>query len=389
MNFIDDIERLIPGAPSDEIVWNEADKFFVSTCFSGMRMTRQDPMYHGEGDVYTHTQLVCRELAGDPAFHTLDARRKTELFLAAMLHDIGKVRTTRLEGGNWVSPHHASAGSQIVREFLWRNCGLCGKPELISFRETVCALIRHHMLPVHLMDQEDAERKVREVAAIGELAPDFSWELLCMLAEADVRGRVAEDIDEGLAQVELARLTAEDTGCLYEPYRFADDFTKRAYLSGRKVQPDQVLYDDSWGEVIMLSGLPGTGKDTWLREKYPEFPVVSMDDIRARLRIKPTDSQGKVAQLAQERAREHLRKKRPFIWNATNLTKDTRQKLIGFFEQYGAKVRIKYLETNWNTRIVRNQGRHDAVPEAAVDRMLGKTVLPMPDEAQAVEWLCV
>ena len=55
MNFIDDIERLIPGAPSDEIVWNEADKFFVSTCFSGMRMTRQDPMYHGEGDTEEKT----------------------------------------------------------------------------------------------------------------------------------------------------------------------------------------------------------------------------------------------------------------------------------------------------------------------------------------------
>jgi len=389
VNFIVDIERLIPASPSDEIAWNEADQLFTDTCFSDMRMTQQAPMYHGEGDVYTHTQKVCRELAGNPAFHALDMRRKTELFLAAVLHDIGKVRTTRLEDGNWVAPHHAFAGSQIAREFLWRDCGLCGELERICFRETVCALIRHHMVPVHLMDQEDAERKVREVAAVGELASDFSWELLCMLAEADVRGRVADDIDEGLARVELARLMAEDTKCLYEPCRFAGSFTKRAYLSGRNVQPDQALYDDSWGEVIILSGLPGTGKDTWLREKYPEFPVVSLDAIRAELRIKPTDNQGQIIQLAQERARDLLRKKQPFIWNATDLTRDTRQKLIALFEQYGARVRIAYLETSWNTRISRNRSRPDAVPEAAVNRMLGKTVLPMPDEAQAVEWLCV
>lgn len=389
MDFIDDIERLIPGSPSDEIAWNETDQLFAAVCFSDMRMTRQNPAYHGEGDVYTHTQMVCRELAGNPAFHALDAKRKTELFLAAILHDIGKVRTTGLENGKWVSPHHASAGSQIAREFLWRDCGLCGKPELISFRETVCALIRHHMLPVHLMNQEDAGRKARKAAAVGELAPDFSWDLLCMLAEADVRGRVADDMDEGLARVELAKILAEDTGCLNEPYRFADSFTKRAYLSGRNVQPDQLLYDGSWGEVIMLSGLPGTGKDTWIRENYPKLPVVSMDDIRAALRIKPTDNQGRIIQLAQERARENLRKKQPFIWNATCLTRVSRQKLIDLFERYGARVRIAYLETDWNTRIGRNQGRYAAVPEAAVDRMLGKTVLPMPDEAQAVEWLCV
>lgn len=389
MNFIDDIGRLIPGSPSDEIAWNEVDQLFNIICFSDMRMTRQDSVYHGEGDVYTHTQMVCRELVGNPAFHVLDTKRKTELILAAILHDIGKVKTSRLEDGKWVSPHHASAGSQIVREFLWRDCGLCGKPELISFRETFCSLIRHHMLPVHLMDRKDAERKVREVAAIGELAPDFSWELLCMLAEADVRGRVADDMGEGLERVELAKLLAEDTGCLYESYRFADSFTKRAYLAGRNVQPDQVLYDNAWGEVVMLSGLPGTGKDTWLREKYPELPEVSLDAIRAELRIRPTDNQGQIIQLAQERARELLRKKQPFTWNATNLTRDTRQKLIGLFERYGARVRITYLETDWNTRISRNRNRPDAVPEAAVERMLGKTVLPTPDEAQSVEWLCV
>ena len=158
---------------------------------------------------------------------------------------IGKVRTTQLEDGSWVAPHHASVGSQIAREFLWRDCGLCGKSGLISFRETVCGLIRHHMLPVHLMDQKDAERKVWEVAAIGELASDFSWDLLCMLAEADVRGRTADDMDEGLTRVGLAGLMAEDAGCLCEAFRFADGFTKRAYLAGRNVQPNQVLYDDS------------------------------------------------------------------------------------------------------------------------------------------------
>ncbi len=71
------------------------------------------------------------------------------------------------------------------------------------------------------------------------------------------------------------------------------------------------------------------------------------------------------------------------------MTKDIRQKNIRLFEGYGARVRIVYLETDRETRQARNMGRPDAVTEKAVSRMLAKTVLPTPEEAQTVEWVCV
>lgn len=389
VNFIEEIQKCIPASHADEVPWDRTDQLFAGTCFSDMKNTQQNPAFHGEGDVYTHTRMVISELLRMPDFHMLAERQRAELFLAALLHDIGKVKTTRMEDGNWVSPHHGSTGSRIVRDFLWRNCCLCGKPDFMIFRETVCALVRYHMLPFHMMDQQEPERKVREVAAIGELATDFSWHLLCLLAEADVRGRIADDIEKGLTRVELTSMLAEESGCLSRPYPFADGCTRRAYLSGRNVQPDQMLYDDTWGEIIMLSGLPGTGKDTWIQQQYPDIPMLSLDRIRTELGIKPTDHQGEVIRKAQERAKEHLRKKQSFVWNATNLTKETRQKLVRLFEGYGARVRIVCLETDWTTREARNACRADPVPETAVVRMLGKTVLPMPDEAQTVEWICV
>ena len=155
------------------------------------------------------------------------------------------------------------------------------------------------------------------------------------------------------------------------------------------MQPQQELFDDTWGEVILLCGLPGTGKDTWCRANYPCYPVVSLDDIRRKLQVRPTENQGRVIQAAQESAREYLRKKEPFIWNATNLTKDTRRKMVSLFERYGARVRIVYLETDWNTRVERNLGRKDAVPEAVAERMLRNMVLPTAEEAQVVEWVFV
>ena len=389
MDFIQEIEKCIPASSKDEICWNRIYQLLATTCFSEMKNTQQNPVFHGEGDVFTHTQMVCRKLVKMPELYTLKRRQQAELFLAALLHDIGKVKTTRMEDGNWVSPHHGSTGSRMVREFLWSGCSLCGTAEAMIFRETVCALVRYHMLPVHTMDQTEPERKVLEVAATGELATDFSWSLLCILAEADVRGRIAEDIEKGLAQVELTKMLAEEAGCLSKPYPFTDRYTRRAYFSGRNVQPNQTLYDDTWGEVIMISGLPGTGKDTWIGQQHPDMPMVSLDRIREELRIKQTDNQGEVIQTAQGQAREYLRKKQPFIWNATDLMKDTRQKYIRLFEGYGTRVRIVYLETDWETRQARNMGRADAVPESAVSRMLAKTVLPTPDEAQTVEWICI
>lgn len=388
MEWIETIAQAIPRSASEAIEWSVIEPLLSSFCFSQMQRTPQNPVYHGEGDVFIHTRMVCGELTALPDFQALPNRQKTELFLAALLHDVGKVKTTRMENGVWFSPHHAAVGSRMARMFLWREQDLCGRLEALRFRETVCALIRYHMLPMHLIEQEDAERRARQIAAIGELAPDFSWKLLCLLAEADVKGRIANDTEECLNQVRLCRMLAEDAGCLEGPYLFPDAFTKRAYLSGRNVPPDQALYDDTWGEAVMMSGLPGTGKDTWIRENLPSLPMVSMDEIRKELHISPAENQGAVVQAAQERAREYLRRKQPFIWNATDLTRDTRQKLIGMFERYHAKARIVYLETEWEQRVLRNRSRRDAVPEAAVDSMLSKTVPPLPDEAQAVAWQC-
>lgn len=387
-DFIREFQACVPKEPSDEIDWERIRRLLAPAGFTAMKETPQNPVFHGEGDVYRHTQLVCRELLLNPGFFGLSAGRRTAFFLAALLHDIGKTKTTRSEGGVWTSPNHSVAGSRIVRTFLWRDCALCGTPGAMAFRGG----LRAGQIPyaaVHLAEKEAAKRRVREIACIGELAAGFAPDLLLMLAEADVKGRIAGDTTELLEQVQLAGILAEEACCLNRPYRFGDAFTKRAYLSGRNADPSQKLFDASWGEVVMLSGLPGTGKDTWIRKNLPGLPGVSMDAIRKTRGIGPADNQGEAVWAAQEAAKAYLRKKQPFVWNATDTVWDTRQKLVNLFERYGARVRIIYLETGLNERIRRNAGRPEPVPEAAVGRMLERTVPPMPDEAQTVECVCV
>lgn len=117
-----------------------------------------------------------------------------------------------------------------------------------SFRETVCRFIRFHMFPGHILDQIDPDKRLLRAAADGSLCRDFTIEHLCLLAEADARGRVASDTDELIEKIALCRQEAQRVGCLLGPGRFADDYTQRAYFKDRNVWREQAIFNDTWGK---------------------------------------------------------------------------------------------------------------------------------------------
>ena len=382
------LDRL-PGPPEYEYDWAGLTAFpELAAWFSRMADTPQNPLWHGEGDVMAHTRLVCEALAGSEAFRAMEPEDRNALALAALLHDLGKVPTTRLEDGVWVSPRHGPAGAKLVRKLLWQEFGASGEAEAQRLREAVCLLIRYHTRPPHLIEGDDASRYMLRLAANGELAPAFTLRALCLLAEADVLGRTAPDNPEILDRIELARELAREEGCLEGPYPFRSLRTQRALFDGASVWKGQELYDGTWGEVILMCGLPGTGKDAWIRADHPDLPIVSLDDLRLELDVGPAENQGRVVQAAREKAKDLLRKKQPFIWNATSLTA-LRAQQTDLFERYHARVRIVYLETPWEENLRRNASRRKAVPEEVIDQMLSRLEPPERFEARTVEWLCV
>lgn len=385
----DALLTLVPGPPDWTIPWAEWERTCVGPWLSQMALVPQDPTYHGEGDVLVHTKLVCQALTELEAFRVLDRSSRQAVFLAALLHDVGKIGRTRLEAGRWVSPRHTAEGASMVRELLWLECGWCGTPDRQCLRETVCALIRWHALPPHAASEPDGALRLIKAASDGELLPGFHIDLLCLLAQADVLGRVCDDRRELLEAVELCRMLAEEQGCLMGPRVFPSRHTAFSYFSGKPVQPDYALYDDTWGEVIVMSGLPGTGKDTWIGRNCPRLPVISLDAIRAELGISPTESQKRVVVEAETRAKALLRRRQPFVWNATNVTADLRHKLVGLFTAYHAAVRIVYLETAWEEELRRNENRSAVVPRQAIRRMLARLTPPERYEAHVVKWYCV
>lgn len=281
----------VPRPPAWRMDWPA----ILAACpwLSPLADTPQDPRYHAEGDVLTHTRMVAEALAALPAWRALPPAERAALFLAALLHDIGKPATTEIAlDGRISSPNHSRVGAVIARGLLWDNEGL-GTPLSFTERELVAALVRHHGLPLWFLERADIARGVLPASLRAPL------DLVALLAEADVRGRICADGDELLGRVGLFRDWCAEHGCLDGRYPFPSDHSRVRYCRGLQQDPTYHAYDDTWGEVTLLSGLPGAGKDTWLDGQGGQLPVIALDVIRGELRVNPEDAQGTVVSAAR------------------------------------------------------------------------------------------
>lgn len=363
-----------PGPPDWRIDWPALDAAY--SWLSTLRGCPQDPLHHGEGDVWVHTRLVCEALVALTAFRSLPEMDRRMLFAAALLHDLAKPLTTRLDDtGRLTARGHSRRGAIEARIILWR----LGVP--FEEREQVAALVRWHQAPFHLIDAPDSARRAITISQTAR------GDLLALLAEADARGRISPDQGRLLEMVALFAEHCRDLGCLTAPYPFASDHARFSYFLTPGRDPTYDAYDDTRCEVTLLSGLPGVGKDHWLAHHLPDHPVISLDALRAELGIAPTDGQGTVIARARELAREYLRAGRDFAWNGTNISRELRSQPLGLFAAYNARVRLVYLEAPEERLLRQNRERSAAVPEAVIARLLSRWEVPDRTEAHRVEWI--
>ncbi len=360
------------------IEWNKLESEFPDL-IKPLANTQQDALWHEEGDVWTHTKMVVESLIHSSAWLSFQPAAKIRVFLAALLHDIGKPATSRLEDGHIVSPNHSRVGAMQARGFLWNQLGLNTEPSLIQFREEITALIRRHSLPHHLLERTNALRSAIEFSVLGNNAE------LVALSEADFRGRKGNHLDSSLEKIELFRLFTEEHNILNQAQTFESKHSAFAYFSGKLKHPAEILYDDSWGEIVILSGLPASGKDTFIQRHYADRQVVSLDAWRQRLSIEWTENQNPVVDAAHKEAVRFLRRKIPFVWNATFLRRDFRQSAIRLCYDYGAKVRIVWLEAGLDELRRRNAVRQYPVSDSAYDKLFPRIEMPSILEADELE----
>ncbi len=335
----------------------------------------QEPRYHGEGNVRNHTKMVLEAVLVLDEWAGLDTEEKYILFFACLLHDTGKIFCTKVIDGVITSKNHARKGAVYSRLIMWQ--------EMVPFsvREKIVALILLHSLPLWLHEKNNPEKTVVRASQ------NVSLKLLALLAEADVRGRICNDKEELLQRIGLFKGEAQRLDCYDKPFEFESDAARFLYFSKEHISLMYKPYEAYKSEVVLMSGLPGAGKDYWLDRNLPDQPVISLDDIRQDMNILPEAKQHKVIDRAKEEARVMLRQGRSFIWNATNITKRMRKQLVDLFVAYQAKAVIIYIEPCYETLMKQNKNRKKAVPEKIMEKMMNNLEVPTVHEAHEVRYV--
>ncbi|MFM7134645.1 MAG: AAA family ATPase [Planctomycetota bacterium] len=362
--------RELAGAPISTILdWAEPQPWARA-----MAACAQDPEWHSEGDVWTHTRMVCAQLTALEEWASLSENERTMLAFTALLHDAAKPLPSRTdrETGRIISPQHAVRGEHLARGVL-RDLG-CD----LATRESIARLVRYHGRPAFLAERADP---AHEVVRLSHLV---SNRLLHLFAIADLRGRDTDSGTRSEDDLHLWRLVAEEHGCHDRPYAFASDHARFVFCRSDAPSLFYVPHEAHSCTVTMMCGLPGSGKDTWLARNRPGLPTVSLDDLREELDIDPTDEQGAVMQAARERCREFLRARTSFAFNATNVVRRTRRRWIDLFADYGARVELVYLEPPLERILIRNRSRAKRVPEQVMRDLAAKCEPPTLAECHAL-----
>lgn len=356
--------------------WTALENF---SWISDMQHVPQSPVHHAEGNVAIHTQMVLRALETMTEYQLLAADEQELLWAAALLHDVEKRSCTFTDdNGDIVSPGHAKKGALTTRKILYKELS-CP----FSIREEVVGLVRYHGLPLWVFDKQNP------VQYLLKASLETNTRLLAMLAKADVLGRICKDQHELLYKINLYEELCREQDCWGRPKAFGNALARFQYFRKDDRTADYVPFDDYRGEVILLSGIAGSGKDFYIKKNLADYPVISLDDMRRKIKAKHNDAiaNGRIIQEAKELAKTFLRKGQPFVWNATNITVQMRGQLIDLFDDYRAKTKIIYIEVPYRELLAQNKNRQHPIPETALDRMIDKLEIPKAWEACEVQYM--
>ena len=345
----------------DILAWAEAQLWCRA-----MSECAQDAEWHSEGDVWTHTKMVCQQLTQLDEWPSLTQAEQIVLIFTALFHDAAKPLTSRVdpETGRITSPYHAVKGEHLVRGVL-RDVG-CD----LETREQIARLVRYHGRPAFLLERSEPPHEVVRLSWFVENR------LLYLFALADTRGRNTDSMSRPEENLQYWKLTAEENDCYDQPYAFANDHARFTFFRQSEPNLHYVPHQEFACQVTVMSGLPGSGKDTWLAQNRADLPVVSLDDIRSELKVEPTENQGQVIQLARERCREFLRAKTSFAFNATNTMQETRGRWLNLFADYNVRIELVYVEPPFGELLKQNKCRANPVPEAVIQKLAEKCEPP-------------
>ena len=298
--------------------------------------------YHLESDVWTHTMMVCKQ-AENASY---------EVQIAALLHDIGKpsTRAVNPKNGRVSFFNHDSVSAFMSLEIIKR-------PELGLSKEQQVRIFNMIALHTQMFKLDKIQ--------IGKIGDFELVDALEQLRYADHCGR--------FTSVHSQQYEPRDINCLREGPRETNK------------------------EVLILCGLPASGKSSWRNNMRRSYRLVSRDSIIEEVGKGESYNekwnsvnQKNIDKLLQDDfrdAKEWGDEGVTLVVDMTHMSKKSRRKSLSHFGKEYKKKCVVFL-TDLPTLFERNEKREGKVIDREViDRMMKSFYPPTYEEFDEIEYV--
>jgi predicted kinase len=132
--------------------------------------------------------------------------------------------------------------------------------------------------------------------------------------------------------------------------------------------------------IVLLVGLPGSGKSTWAEGKRG---VLASDALRELLADDPNNQNihARVFRALRDLLKHRLELKRPVTYvDATNLTPYERRPYIALADLFDCEIEAVFFDVPVSQCIQRNRARGRVVPDEVIHKMAERLVAPKVTE---------
>lgn len=360
--------------------------------------TEQDPVWHGEGDVGVHTQMVldvAYSIIENKEDFSLTERECEILMFACVFHDYAKPITTikeeRFERECVVSPRHETVAASLLVNLE--------KPVELSNEEwlTVIKLVAFHQMPKKAINGNFSKGQY-----IRLLRQCENTKLLFLLEVADIKGRKCPDQESEYTFVELFKDECVEHSLFGDTRTCLDSLgdthpCERALFMGlsdfadNKIHSLETIASMSYGnstppKLTVMCGLPASGKSSYIRKKHQGTTVISLDGIRKEICGNEGDqSKNEMAvRIAKERLRVAFRQGVDVVYDATSLRTDFRTKVTNLAADYGYMSEIVVMLVDAKTCAQRDKERGRTVGEDKIKDMANLFQYPILTESDNI-----
>jgi len=211
---------------------------------------KQNPKYHAEGDVWNHTMMVLNEGA--------KKRNKTKepymFMLSCLVHDLGKIVSTKIIDGSIKSYGHELEGIYLVKEFIKR---LTNERKVLTYTTNMTKL---HMKP-HALTSSSSVKAYNKMFDECEEPCDLIYLSIC-----DNLGKICK----------IEYTSKEDI--LFKHLDIYNEYMSRPYVTGNDLISNGITPNEKFKEALNFAHklrLVGVNKEQALKETLAYYKKIN------------------------------------------------------------------------------------------------------------------